>query len=516
MSTFKMRNVLLQLFGWLAVLFSGSFLLLSGGIFSAWSVYKAAADNAKIGDWGAAVGVAIGHSPFLVATFYLAIAFARYLLRVDPPRIGARLRIRSLLLGLLITAIFVVIVIFFLAAYIVGSEKHMSHRLPRAVLVCLITLLIWFIGFMVPLLQRHLNPYSFARHDFVLFLRRFSSFSDRAVMNIMLRKGRKKPIVFLVPSHKFVGDWNPFLVGFVGMRLLHPFRSVPYFFRVDEGWEAAVQTLVTKAQIVILDVSEASDAIMTEVDIIERSESWHKTTLLRDANAKSGYELGPRLRRQSIITYRRSWIRALPRLLMGLLFICIAWAMPLIIILAFVPVTTLMVKVTIGMFLAALYLALYLLFFVRKSIDRGSKQALKYLLRPKRNMKEALLEFRVEYSIQIRLVVASIGGILLPIALILIMNIVLEVVEPRLPTIAGLCVLLVGWPLYLGDWLFPQLPSCANCGFRLAAKVSAVITYFLVYSAFTYGIETLIINWWSRRRLKSSVTTPTTSSTINS
>jgi len=49
--------------------------------------------------------------------------------------------IRSLLLGLTITAIFVVIVIFFLAAYLVGSEKDMSDRLPRAVLVFLITVL---------------------------------------------------------------------------------------------------------------------------------------------------------------------------------------------------------------------------------------------------------------------------------------------------------------------------------------------------------------------------------------
>ena len=95
-----------------------------------------------------------------------------------------------------------------------------------------VSVMIWVFGASGPLLLRHRKPRRLLDRPFVLFLRRFSTFADRAVIAMVLRQAPSgMPVVFLTPTRSQPGDWDPFVVGFAGMKLWHPFRSVPIVLR---------------------------------------------------------------------------------------------------------------------------------------------------------------------------------------------------------------------------------------------------------------------------------------------
>jgi hypothetical protein len=92
-----------------------------------------------------------------------------------------------------------------------------------------------------------------------------------------------------------------------------------------------------------------------------------------------------------------------------------------------------------------------------------------------------------------RLLISLAGGLLIPVVLFWLLNYVLIVLfesgHERSGHTVGFAFL---WPLFLADRIFPQPPSCSSCGPTDASLVTAIIVYFVFYSALTYIIQIMI------------------------
>jgi hypothetical protein len=103
------------------------------------------------------------------------------------------------------------------------------------------------------LIRRHHKPRGFLERPFVLFLRRFSTFPDRAVIAVILKQASYEvPVVFLTPTLSRARDWDPYLVGLAGLKLLHPWRSAPIVIRArDDAWQEAADELIRRAHAIL-------------------------------------------------------------------------------------------------------------------------------------------------------------------------------------------------------------------------------------------------------------------------
>lgn len=323
------------------------------------------------------LGSATAHILFLIPIVYFGAACGRFALRLAPPLLTGRVRSGALVLTFLPLLLLALYPIFFLLLFFSSSEPLRAKQTAAIDFAAFsVFSLIWFGAFFFPVIKRHLRPLSFLHRPYVLFLRRFSKFSDRTVINLVLRQTpANKPVVFLVAPRSRMGDWNPFLLGFAGMKLLHPFRSVPLCVKSkNTEWEEAIQTLIKQAQFVIVDTSEKSEAIETELEMINRAGCWQKTILL---NEESDRTIGSEA--FQTIHYRKSWIRGIPRMILGYL----AMHVSLIPVFAIIvqSIDTFWIRIPV-LLLGIPFLGwLYVSFFVRPSIDRNSKISLKKLLR---------------------------------------------------------------------------------------------------------------------------------------
>ncbi|HXQ38928.1 MAG TPA: hypothetical protein VN843_33305, partial [Anaerolineales bacterium] len=267
------------------------------------------------------LGASLAHLLSLIPIIYFGAAFGRFALRAAPPLLTGRVRFGALLLTLIPLLVIALFPIGFLLTFFSSNEPWQTKQ-TVAIDSAVFSILwfIWFGALSFPLIKRHLKPLAFLERPYVLFLRRFSRFSDRTVINLVLRQTpASKPVVFLVAPHSRVGDWNPFLVGFAGMKLLHPFRSVPLCVKSENAaWEEAIQTLIGLAQFVIVDISEKSEAIEAELGMINEAGCWQKTILLAEVskNAVSRVTSSPEAQ---TIHYRKNWIRGIPRMILGYL-----------------------------------------------------------------------------------------------------------------------------------------------------------------------------------------------------
>jgi len=263
-----------------------------------------------------------------LASGALGLPVARFLLRVRPVRLADEVQRRSTWIGVL----FIVALLF--ATYsLLGLDANEGRGFagmwfdaaaPIEVKWAGVSAIVLFaMGATLPFLLRHLQPRRFRQRPFVLFLRRFSTFSDGSVMNELLRRCPSgKPLVFLVPTRSAARDWNPFQIGFAGLRLLSPFRSLPVAVSAtDAAWKAAAKELVASAETIVLDGSFGSESIAYEVDMLQTLGAVDKTVVLMLANDGKNSADRPAASLQqtaTFITYRKSWLRALPRLFLGI------------------------------------------------------------------------------------------------------------------------------------------------------------------------------------------------------
>jgi hypothetical protein len=332
-------------------------------------------------DGATLLGAAFAHLIFLIPIVYSGAALGRFGLRVAPPLLTGRVRFGALILTLLPLLLLALYPIGFVLYFFISNDPvQTGQTIAFDFAVFSVLCLVWFASFSFLLIKRHLKPLSFLQRPYVLFLRRFSKFSDRTVINLVLRQTpARKPVVFLVAPHSRVGDWNPFLIGFAGMKLLHPFASVPLCVTSkNTEWEEAIQTLIKHAQFVIVDVSEKSAAIEIELAMINQTGSLQKTILLEEVSKKATIGTTGSEEFQTI-HYRKSWIRGIPRMILGYL----AMHVTLIPIFAIIiqSIETFWIRIPCLLLGIPLLIWAYVSFFVRPSIDRSSKISLKKLLR---------------------------------------------------------------------------------------------------------------------------------------
>ncbi len=173
----------------------------------------------------------------------LGIGFCRFLLRAFPLRVNCTHRNGVIIMGILSSVIWIgiwsLILIFlekvpFLPRQDQETFWFISESFPVRFGGFLATI-IWSLGAFAPFLGRHLVPRNVLRQPFILYLRRFSSFADRAVVSSLLKCCPPgKPIAFLTPTISSTKDWNPFRIGLAGMKLWHPIRSMPIDLRATD------------------------------------------------------------------------------------------------------------------------------------------------------------------------------------------------------------------------------------------------------------------------------------------
>ena len=325
-------------------------------------------------------GTLIGAGIEGVFVLGFGVASGRFLLRALPPTIWDHTQ-----RGWFWPAVFYII---FISVYIFGvvlvlaidtdTQPPVFAMEPKTLLVGVIFVVPWAVGAIGLLIHRHHKPRAFLDRPFVLFLRRFSTFSDRAVIALILQQAANKvPVVFLTPTLSQPKDWDPYLVGFAGLKLRHPWRSAPVVTRAqDAAWQEAAEDLVRRAHTILLDISDTSTALRTEADMLDRTGRWPDTVCLRllVPNVSSAENsVGGSSDVRSIV-YEKSWVRALPRMALGFLVVLLA-TMP------FLAVVSLLLPNIVGTATVVIPLAYYCAVFVRPSINREAKLALRTILR---------------------------------------------------------------------------------------------------------------------------------------
>jgi hypothetical protein len=143
----------------------------------------------------------------------------------------------------------------------------------------------------------------------VLFLRRFGRTADRLVSSAIRRAlPRDVSLVFLVGERQGIASWDPVVVAFDGLR-----RGLPQYLQsTDDQWVAHVTQLVRHADAVVLDATDWSDAMATELAIVQSCGASDRLTVLM--REKERPEAADDTRR---LHYRASWRQASGRMFWG-------------------------------------------------------------------------------------------------------------------------------------------------------------------------------------------------------
>jgi hypothetical protein len=321
---------------------------------------------------------------FLILTF--GVASGRFLLRALPPAMsdqGGRGRSRAVVLS---AAAFVSLYIFGVLLLWRASAPANDGMVLVVMIVISFPFLLWAIAALGVLIRHHFRRRAFLERPFVLFLRRFSTFSDRAVVAVILRQAAYNvPVVFLTPTLSRPADWDLFLVGFAGLKWLHPWQSAPIVIRArDDAWQETAEELIRRAQTILLDASETSGALRAEAEMLDRAGRWSDTVCLR--LTAPGKEPVGGFSGVRTIDYTKSWKRALPRMAMGLLVVLAAALFVFTgmgIAMASIVPPPLLLNLTAGITVIAAA-AYYFAIFVRPTINREAKVALRAALPPAR------------------------------------------------------------------------------------------------------------------------------------
>lgn len=152
----------------------------------------------------------------------------------------------------------------------------------------------------------------FPRSPTVLFLRRFGRTADRLVSTAIRRAmPERTSLAFLVGSRQGAASWDPLVVGFDGMNR----RALPYYLRsTDDDWIDHVKQMVLRADAVVLDATDWSEAMDTELDIVDACRASERLVILIRPHDTADQGL---LGRQRLLRYRASWRQAGHRIFWG-------------------------------------------------------------------------------------------------------------------------------------------------------------------------------------------------------
>ena len=255
---------------------------------------------------------------FFVGAYYASVALGRFFLRAFPIRANGKRR---------------PFVILALIVLIVGGMKGLIQGIgelqtSQALTTPLPVYILAIVSLAFPLV-RHVRPRAALNRSFIFYLRRFSSFADRSVVAEILRAAPVGvPVAFLVGPAGERGSWDPLLISFSGTKWLRPFASSPIYLKSsDDEWETCVQSLIGRARCIVVDVTDLSQSIETEIDMTKKLKKDNE--ILWFAELSKAETQRPSSLPDRYVRYTRSWRQALPRMLLGfvlLVFIVAATA----------------------------------------------------------------------------------------------------------------------------------------------------------------------------------------------
>ncbi len=108
---------------------------------------------------------------------------------------------------------------------------------------------------------------------YVLFLRRFDSFADLSILpNLLRMTPRGVPVATLVSgTENEIGYWDPGKLMAYGLHNTGLFGGRPVFQRGSGDWEELVAKLLANATVVVMDLSDVSDAISKEMTRVAKA-----------------------------------------------------------------------------------------------------------------------------------------------------------------------------------------------------------------------------------------------------
>lgn len=277
-----------------------------------------------------------------VTCLYLVIPAVRMTFRRYPspirrerpkPRLGLGLFFSTILLVFLVAAAFLTFV------FVWGQQIPYLLRVPNlglAAFFAYFMLLGAFLGFL------YLRPQGLLAGRFVLFLRTFSTTSDRAMLSVILRAlpHRTRAVLLTAPRSK-VSDLDPTIIGFAGLRLRHAISQLPVFLSAgDIQWEAQVRSLLGKAAAVVADVSEITPAVNIELRMIREEQQRRQlpVVLLKERQiTDAGSVRQPRdpqevLQGWPVIEYVTSWKASAIKILGLVVYFAVATWLPAVIV----------------------------------------------------------------------------------------------------------------------------------------------------------------------------------------
>lgn len=378
---------------WTSALLSALLLIYLGGVPLFYHMALAARDP---------LPTSVDLGAMAIVTFFLGIVFARFLLRSLPVRADGQRRTFVLVIVsawfLIGIAVMLLIVTGVIEAPETSTEQQAagfpdeSAGQPTAGFLpgFALATIAWLLGASIPFVTRHLAPRHFLGESYLLYLRRFYSFSDRVVVGAVLKAAPPgSPVAFLLAPLSTARDWNPFTVGMAGFKFWRPIRSLPIDLHSEEPWQDNARTLIEHAGLIVLDGTEGSQAISAEMAMIRDGGFAERTVVLAPWDASvdddSFDEIG--VHGSSIVRYRKSWMRALPGMFLGAVGSVMA-VFPIGVIALLLSqgvdwqasdplVWSMPVVVSSGIGCAALFVAL----FLRPALDRKTEKELKKRLR---------------------------------------------------------------------------------------------------------------------------------------
>lgn len=196
-------------------------------------------------------------------TFYFAIGCSRFLQRIFPLHASGQIRYLVIAVGATIGIVWTSkIIISF-----IDNLDSIDSILPNSFLILFLlpSLSVLFLAF------RHLLDRNRLRKPFVLFLRKFGTNADYTLISSLLRATPiGMPVVSLVGENDKLKTWDPLLLGFSGLNLLHPFDSSPIFIKArNEEWQKYIEPLITNSSLIVIDTSESTPSLKEEVRMIQ-------------------------------------------------------------------------------------------------------------------------------------------------------------------------------------------------------------------------------------------------------
>ena len=145
----------------------------------------------------------------------------------------------------------------------------------------------------------------------VLFLRRFGKTADRVVSTAVRRAvPEDASLTFLVGSRQNAASWDPLVVAFDGLRG----RGLPHYLQsTDDEWVRHVGEMVSHADSVVLDGTDWSDALDTELGIVDACGASDRLIVL----VREGHPQRSALEGRRQLRYHVSWRHAGHRIFWG-------------------------------------------------------------------------------------------------------------------------------------------------------------------------------------------------------